>query len=36
MSWPGSMFMGGHALYVWVAYALTLIVLGSEIALLER
>ena len=36
MSWPSSMFMGGHALYVLVAYALTLVVLGTEIALLVR
>jgi heme exporter protein D len=36
MNWPPLVFMGGHGLYVWGSYALTVLALTGEVWLIIR
>jgi heme exporter protein D len=35
-SWSDFWYMGGYALYVWISYGLTLVVIGSLIFVIVR
>jgi heme exporter protein D len=36
MNWYEFFFMGGYALYIWGAYAVTFVAMGGEVILLIR